>query len=45
MCKLKNIFILFNKYPIETLTNCFEGTKNMLDLAVKHNANILFLST
>jgi hypothetical protein len=36
---------VYNKFTIETLTNCFEGTKNMLDLAVKHNAKMLFLST
>lgn len=35
----------YKNFPIETLINCFEGTKNMLDLALKHNSKILFLST
>ena len=34
----------YNKFSIETLITCFEGTKNMLDLAKKHNAKILFSS-
>jgi hypothetical protein len=36
---------IYNKFPIETLTNCFEGTKNMLDLSIKHKSKIIFLST
>jgi len=35
----------YKKFSIETLITCFEGTKNMLDLAKKHNAKILFSST
>lgn len=32
-------------YSIETLSTCFEGTKNVLELAKKHKAKILFTST
>ena len=32
-------------HSIETLNTCFIGTKNMLELAKKHNAKLLFTST
>lgn len=35
----------YKKYSIETLLTSFQGTKNMLDLAVKYNAKLLFTST
>jgi len=35
----------YRKYPIETLNVNVLGTKNMLDLAVKHGAKFLFTST
>ena len=35
----------YKKYSIETLVTSFTGTKNILDLAKKHNAKILFTST
>ena len=35
----------YKKYSIETLSTCFIGTKNVLELAKKHNAKILFTST
>lgn len=35
----------FESSPIEILETCFDGTKNMLDLAVKNNARILIAST
>jgi UDP-glucuronate decarboxylase len=35
----------YRKYPIETIMVNFIGTKNMLDLAKKHNAKILLTST
>ena len=35
----------YKKYPIETIMVNFMGTKNMLDLAKKHNAKILLTST
>ena len=35
----------YKKYPIETINVNFQGTKNMLDMAKKHNAKILLTST
>lgn len=35
----------YKKYSIETLITCFEGTKNVLELAKEYNAKILFTST
>jgi UDP-glucuronate decarboxylase len=35
----------YKKYSIETLVTSFTGTKNVLDLAKKHNAKLLFTST
>ena len=35
----------YKQYSIETLTTCFEGTKNVLELAKKHGAKVLFTST
>jgi len=35
----------YKAYSIETLTTSFQGTKNMLDLAVKYSAKLLFTST
>ena len=35
----------YKTYPIETLTTSFQGTKNMLNLARKHRAKLLFTST
>lgn len=35
----------YKKYSIETLVTSFTGTKNILDLAKKHNAKLLFTST
>lgn len=35
----------YKAYSIETLTTSFQGTKNILELAKKHNAKILFTST
>jgi len=35
----------YKKYSIETLMTSFTGTKNILDLAKKHNAKLLFTST
>jgi UDP-glucuronate decarboxylase len=35
----------YKQYSIETLTTSFEGTKNMLELAKKTNAKLLFTST
>jgi UDP-glucuronate decarboxylase len=32
-------------YSLETLNTCFIGTKNILNLAKKHNAKLLFTST
>ena len=35
----------YKQYSIETLSTCFEGTKNVLELAKKHGAKVLFTST
>ena len=35
----------YKQYSIETLSTCFQGTKNVLELAKKHKAKILFTST
>jgi UDP-glucuronate decarboxylase len=35
----------YKQFSIETLTTCFQGTKNVLDLAEKHGAKVLFTST
>jgi len=35
----------YKQYSIETLVTSFIGTKNILDLAKKHNAKLLFTST
>ncbi len=35
----------YKLYSIETLTTCFQGTKNVLDLAKKYNSKLLFTST
>lgn len=35
----------YKKYSIETLVTSFTGTKNVLDLAKKHGAKLLFTST
>ena len=35
----------YKLYSIETLITCFQGTKNVLDLAKKYNSKLLFTST
>jgi len=35
----------YKKYSLETLKTCFQGTLNMLELARKHHAKLLFTST
>lgn len=35
----------YKKYSIETLTTCFQGTKNILELAKTHKAKVLYTST
>jgi UDP-glucuronate decarboxylase len=35
----------YKAFSVETLVTCFEGTKNVLDLAVVHGAKVLFTST
>ena len=35
----------YKAMSVETLVTCFEGTKNVLDLAVVHGAKVLFTST
>ena len=35
----------YKQYSIETLSTCFEGTKNVLELAKKYQAKVLFTST
>jgi UDP-glucuronate decarboxylase len=36
---------LYKLYPLETLTTCFNGSLNLLNLARKHNAKYIFAST
>jgi len=36
---------LYKLYPLETLTTCFNGSLNLLNLAKKHNAKYIFAST
>lgn len=37
--------VFYQRYPIETMLANSAGTKNMLELAKKHNARLLFAST
>jgi UDP-glucuronate decarboxylase len=36
---------LYKLYPLETLTTCFNGNLNLLNLARKHNSKYIFAST
>ena len=36
---------LYKLYPLETLTTCFNGSLNLLNLARKHNSKYIFAST
>lgn len=35
----------FERSPVEILDTCFQGTKNVLDLALKSKAKVLIAST